>query len=71
VTEHTQLDGRLLAVAHMHSTGRDGFSRPLVALALGFDLDDVVDWSFDQPPSRPMVVARSTASLRDETPSFL
>ena len=47
---------------------------PKLAMALGYDIDEAlgaaVRGSAAYPPSRPIAVACSTASLRDDTPSF-
>ncbi len=47
---------------------------PRLALALGYDIDDALErtrpWSDYEPPMSPSVVARSTASLREDTPSL-
>ena len=47
---------------------------PSLAMALGYDIDDALEQSsggdLGYSPSRPTAVARCTASLREETPSF-
>ena len=47
---------------------------PNSGAGLGYDINDAFNkrrlGDLDYPPSRPTVVARWTASLREETPSF-
>ena len=47
---------------------------PSLAMALGYDVDDALEehsgGDLGYSPSRPTAVACSTASLREETPSF-
>jgi 4-carboxymuconolactone decarboxylase len=47
---------------------------PKLAMALGYDIEEALDISLGRdvgyPPSRPTAIARCTASLREEAPSF-